>query len=257
MSATRRPASSGAMAVRSLTAEHGPAPGVPGSTFRRATFAPRSVDEAYRNFLSLGEACFGGGPESDAAAQVAAWPAVRAYLWRHREALLLRGLSLVELDAGDRLCAELAACLEERRWEPLLPPPPVWVVMDAIAQLEHLRAAVIRSGREEDAATFGVWEPVAADDPGQVAEAIERFLQGAAQNLERLPQFQMVGMDLDELRLHRRALWGDAGDGESARARGERLQAAVSGLYASLRTVIQMAFGEADGRRREGLARFP
>lgn len=235
-------------------------PGVPS--------APATADDAYKNFLAIGDAYFTGGaePRADGRGHVEAWPALLGFVQAHREALQARGVVEAELVAGSRLCRELAEALGELQAACPLPAcmnrP---VVMSAIAKLERMRAAVRRMGRGYDGqrllAQFGTSVPLDPSQPAQVAEAISQFLAGASENLERLHLFRFVGADIEELKAHRRALLGlcaDTGrEGEPASARADRLLSALQALYASLGTAISQAFPAQDPRRSEGLGHIP
>ncbi|MCS6913977.1 MAG: hypothetical protein RMK29_14560 [Myxococcales bacterium] len=224
--------------------------------------APATAEEAYRNFLSMGETYFAGGVEvrTDGRAYVEAWPAVLSYLRAHRQALQSWGVVEAELAAGSRLCRELAEALEELAETP---PLPLMlhrsVVETAIARLERARSAVRRGGQEVASAEFGLSLPLDPSRPLQVARAIGYFLEGAQRHLDRLHLFQLVTADLEELKAQRRALLSlcaPSRSGEPITARADRLLAALDGLYASLATAIALAFPPEDRRRQEGLRRI-
>ena len=230
--------------------------------------APTHVEEAYRNFVNIGEAYFTGGaePRLDGTSYIAAWPALLNYVHTHKDALASRGVVESELAAGARLCSELADCLDRL---PSSPAPSsgrhVQVVVDAVLRLERMRGAVRRMAPGSDSArilaSFGVAVPLDPARPAQIADAIALFLEGAHQNLDRLHLFRFVTADLEELKEQRRALLSlyQAGDrpGESNFARADRLLAALMAFYASMATAISQAFPDDDPRRIEGLCKIP
>jgi hypothetical protein len=230
--------------------------------------APSSADDAYCTFLLLGEAYFTGGaePRLDSRTYIEAWPRLLSFIRDHRDALLARGVVEAELQAGNRLCRELAECLVEISVTPPLPAVMARPTIDAaIARLERMRGMVQRLACGADGAQlalqFGIGVPLDPSQPAQVADAIARFLDGAHRNLERLHLFRFVSADLEELKAHRRALLSlcSAGgrDGEAPLPRADRLLAALEGLYASVATAISQAFPPDDPRRIAGLRCIP